>query len=137
MMLRMMDLRIPAIAAAALAICTAPASALTTYSWPVQLSQPVSITALPYTTTGDLIVVCSMHPTLTAGGTSTAEGTSHVPVPQTNGPVNYTGNLTVAVIAPAASVRAPQSGDDVSCVLRVKANGAFTNVGNVSDYHLP
>ena len=132
-----MDLRIPAIAATALAICMAPASAAT-YSWPIQLSQPVSITALPYTTGGDLIVVCSMHIALAAGGTPVlVEGTGHVPVQPANGPVSYSGNLAIPVGATSTTARPPQTGDDVSCVLRVKANGTFTNVGNVADYRLP
>jgi hypothetical protein len=114
-----------------LLVTAAPALAAT-YSWPIAMSQPVSVSNLTYSTTSELIVVCS----ITSAGSSLplAEGTTTVPVTVANGLASYTGNILVQLTSQS---NPPLAGAAASCLLREKTAGTFTNIGSASSLKLP
>ena len=113
-------------------LMTAAPAFAATYSWPMAMSQPVSVSNLTYSSTSELIVVCSVT---AAGSTSPlAEGTTTVPVTVANGLAAYTGNILVQITSQS---NPPVAGAVASCVLREKTAGAFANIGSASTLRLP
>ena len=116
-------------------VLTAAPAAAATYSWPVQVTQPVNVNNLTFSATSELIVVCGVS--ASSNGPPIAEGTTTVPVRVApTGVIAYTGNIAVSVGGPSQTVAA-QSGYFVTCQLREKTAGQFTNVGSASSLKLP
>ena len=125
--------RAAALTSLAFLVTAAPSSAAT-YSWPLSISQPISVTNLTYSATSQLIVVCSITVPVTAGGaaTTTVQGTATVPVSSApSGVVTYAGNVVVSMTG-SPPPAPPQSGNVVTCTLREKTAGAFSNVGSAT-----
>jgi hypothetical protein len=123
--------RAAVLATLALLVTAAPSSA-TTYAWPLSVSQPISVTNLTYSATSQLIVVCSITVPVTAGSgaTTTVQGTTTVPVSAPpSGVVTYAGNVVVSMSG-SPPPAPPQSGNVVTCTLREKTAGTFSNIGS-------
>jgi len=114
-------------------IAAAPASAAGTYAWPLQVSQPVTVSNLAFPAQSQLVVVCGIAASPNAA--SITQATTVVPVgAATNGVVSYNGTVVVSL---AGTNPAPQAGYAVNCLLRIKINGQFTTIGSQSAYTLP
>jgi hypothetical protein len=114
---------------------TAAPSVAATYSWPVQITQPVNVSNLTFSATSELVVVCGI-----STGSNTppiVEGTTEVPIRvPPSGVLTYTGNVVVSVGGPSQT-GSPQAGNYATCTLREKTAGQFTNVGSASSLKLP
>jgi hypothetical protein len=120
------------LASLAFAMTATPSLAQTQYSWPLQVIQPINVKNLPFIASSQLTVDCSMPVSLIAGGTTTIAGSAQVPVGAVvNGTISFNGNVAVSLNGAAANgAAAPASGNVVTCLLRSKTAGAFTNVGS-------
>jgi hypothetical protein len=117
-------------------IASAPASAAGVYTWPLQVSQPVSVSNLAFPAQSQLVVVCGLAARPNA--TSITQATTTVPAgAATNGVVSYSGTVVVTLMDGPNPPAPPQPGNAVSCLLRVKVNGQFTTIGSQSAYTLP
>jgi hypothetical protein len=113
-------------------IAAAPASAAV-YAWPLQISQPVTVSNLAFPAQSQLVVVCGIAASPNA--TSITQATTVVPVSAAaNGVVSYSGTVVVTLAGPNPP---PQAGYAVNCLLRIKVNGQFTTIGSQSAYTLP
>lgn len=125
----MRNFRFLAGAVIAFTLTTAPSFAATTYSWPLQISQPLTLSNVAYTSTSQIIVVCGVS-------NPNVEGEATVPVSAVNGVASYAGNVAVS-IAGNSGVAVPVSGATITCTVREKTNGVFTNIGSASSLKLP
>jgi hypothetical protein len=132
--------RAAGLASLALAMTATPslAQTQTTYSWPLQISQPLNVSKLVFTNASELAVVCSITVPTTAGGaaTTTLQGSGTVP---NNAVVNgsFQGTIGITIGNAGAPSFPPQSGETISCQMREKVSGSFSNVGSASTYKLP
>ena len=121
--------RIASLAPVLLLTLGAPSRAATR-PWPLQISQPVAATNIPPNTV--VIVVCGIT---ISGNVLDAEA----PVTPTlaNGVLTFNGTVPVTISGAGTALRAPQTGDPVSCQLREKVNGAFVNLGAPATNKIP
>jgi len=117
-------------------LSTAAPSVAATYSWPVLLSQPITLTnvSLPANTT--VAVYCFIGPN---GNIPMAAGSRLIPATVNgNGLVSYSGTLTVSVTPPQNTAAPPKSGDVAACSVRTQIGGVQGNLlGNESTLTLP
>jgi len=112
---------------------TAAPSLAVTYSWPVPISQPVTLTNLSLPGGTSVTLFCYV----TAKGAVLPMGVGTAPVPVSagaGGGVSYSGTISVAVNpAPGGNANTtppPQSGYVASCALRT-SNGAQLGSSNL------
>jgi hypothetical protein len=124
--------RIASLAPVLLLTLGAPSIAATR-PWPLLISQPVTATNISASTPTIVTVLCGIS-------LSGKVYESEAPITPTlsGGVLTFNGTVPVTINPAAGSApRAPETGDAVSCQLRQKINGAWTNLGTLSTTKIP
>jgi hypothetical protein len=128
------------------ALSTVPSFAAGTYSWPVVIVQPVTITNVGVPQGGSVVVTCQVP---VANVALTGSGSSTVPVTASqSGGFSYTGPISVTLspvgafgllagAPPPLSSPGPQSGAVVSCGMYLQVGATQTPLGNTVTKPLP
>jgi hypothetical protein len=99
-----------------------------TYTWPLQITQPVSVTNLSFPAGSSLVVICTAF--ARNPGPVKVQGGYTLPLtPPASGALTYSGTIAVSING-ASEGTAPQSGSVIECDLREKIAGVFTTIGS-------
>jgi hypothetical protein len=126
------------------ALSAAPSFAAT-YSWPVVIVQPVTITNVSVPQGGSVVVNCQGPPS--PGADVNVIGSATVPVTASQGGTfSYSGSVSISVSptvafgvpgSPALGAPPPVSGGVVTCGLYLQVNGAQTLLGKPVTKSMP
>jgi hypothetical protein len=116
-------------------LSAAPSMAAVTYSWPVAISQPITMTNIAVPAGDGVFLYCYISP---PSGGPLGGGIANVFATQApGGGFSFSSKVSVSVVPIGQPARSPQSGDHAYCELRIQTLTESVAVLGTSTLILP